>query len=679
MKPPNRRAFTPARIVALALLGLTVLALGYLRLAPDDRLSVPVEAKAGDLTLEPCTYATEDGRYDADCGTLVVPENRAVPASRLIAVPVTRVRARSAHPKEPVFRLEGGPGITNMQFPRASRFARDRDVVLVGYRGVDGSSVLDCPEVESAVGHSTDRLGEKSFRAYAGAFRACAARLTDEGVDLAGYSMSQQADDLEGARKALGYGKIDLLSESAGTRLALIYAWRYPGSVHRSVMVGANPPGHFFWDPRTTDAQIGRYAKACDDDASCRGRTDDLVASMRWTSAHVPDRWWFLPIDEANVRIASFFGLFETTTDAAPVNGPLTVGSWLSAADGDASGFWLASLAGDLVFPKMFTWGEYAAIGTQDAWAVDAFYRKGGDKGSILGNPGTDFAWGGGRLGGAWPTSADDAKYRRMRSSSVETLLVGGELDVSTPPQVATRELLPYLPNGRQVVLPGFGHSASFWTQQPEAGTRLVSTFLSTGRVDHSLYEPQRVDFAPSVSQGGIAKIALGSIVALAALAVLSVVAMALRVRWRGPFGPKTSAVLRSVYAIVLGLGGWLAGVLIALTAMPGVPLDDELLATFSVAVPVGLGVYLAWVNRDRASRTRAIGFAAALAGALVGGWLGFNATEGIAALLTTIAGAVAGSNLVLLVLDIAWDCQARDGVVESETAAPARARPAAG
>ena len=673
------RPFTPARIVALVLLGLTVLALGYLRLAPDDRVSVPVGAKAGDLTLEPCTYATEDGGYDADCGTLVVPENRADRASRLIAVPVTRVRARSAHPKEPVFRLEGGPGITNMQFTHASRFVADRDVVLVGYRGVDGSSVLDCPEVESAVAHSTDRLGETSFRAYAGAFRTCASRLTDEGVDLAGYSMSQQADDLEAARKALGYRTIDLLSESAGTRLALIYAWRHPQSVHRSVMVGANPPGHFFWDPRTTDAQIGRYAKACAEDASCSARTDDLVASMRWTATHIPDRWWFLPIAEANVRIASFFGLFETTPDAAPVNGPLTVGSWLDAADGDASGFWLASLAGDLVFPKMFTWGEYAAIGTQDAWAVDAFYRGGGDEGSILGNPGTDFAWAGGRLGDAWPTSPDDATYRRMRVSRAETLVVGGELDVSTPPQVATKELLPYLPNGRQVVLPGFGHSASFWTEQPDAGTRLVRTFLATGRVDDSLYEPQRVDFTPSVSQGAIAKITLGSMVALAGVTVLSLLAMALRVRWRGPFGRKASAGLRSVYAVVLGLGGWLAGALVALTALPGVPLDDELLAALSVGVPVGLGVYLAWANRERPAGARATGFAAALAGALVGGWLGFNATEGLAAILTTVAGAVAGSNLTLLVLDIAWDRQARDRVAERRDTGGAEPRPAAG
>ena len=191
-----------------------------------------------------------------------MPENRADPQSRLIALPVTRIRARSAHPAEPIFRLEGGPGITNMQFAKASRFADDHDVVLVGYRGVDGSSRLDCPEVESAVSHSNDILAEKSMRAYGDALRACADRLTDDGVDLAGYGLAQQVDDLEAARKALGYDRIDLVSESAGTRTALIYSWRYPKSIHRSVMIGANPPGHFVWDAKTTDEQIQRYSDA---------------------------------------------------------------------------------------------------------------------------------------------------------------------------------------------------------------------------------------------------------------------------------------------------------------------------------------------------------------------------------------------------------------------------------
>ena len=104
--------------------------------------------------MHPCTYATEKGAYRADCGTLVVPENRADPRSRLIALPVTRVLARSSHPLAPIFYLNGGPGNTNMTFPQANRLVAQHDVVMVGYRGVDGSSVLNCPEVTTALQNS---------------------------------------------------------------------------------------------------------------------------------------------------------------------------------------------------------------------------------------------------------------------------------------------------------------------------------------------------------------------------------------------------------------------------------------------------------------------------------------------------------------------------------------------
>src|SRR5689334_8455342 len=98
------RGFTPVRIVALAVIALAVISLEYLRFAPGaGAVSVPSWAHAGQLTLHSCSYATEDGSYKADCGTLVVPENRANSHSRLIALPVTRIRAKSTHPAEPIF------------------------------------------------------------------------------------------------------------------------------------------------------------------------------------------------------------------------------------------------------------------------------------------------------------------------------------------------------------------------------------------------------------------------------------------------------------------------------------------------------------------------------------------------------------------------------------------------
>ena len=79
----------------------------------------------------------------------------------------------------------------------------------------------------------------------------------------------------------------------------MIYAWRYPTSVHRSVMIGVNPPGDFLWDAQTTGDQIRRYAALCAEDASCRSRTDDLAASLHSATTDLPKRWWFLPVGRA--------------------------------------------------------------------------------------------------------------------------------------------------------------------------------------------------------------------------------------------------------------------------------------------------------------------------------------------------------------------------------------------
>jgi pimeloyl-ACP methyl ester carboxylesterase len=667
------RVYPPTRIVALAVIAVLVLGLAYLRFAPGDTpVSVPAGAKAGDLIMHPCTYPTEAGALPADCGTLVVPEDRSDPDSRLIALPVTRIGARSEQPGEPIFLLWGGPGLTNMDWPYASRFADDHDVVLVGYRGVDGSVRLDCPEVASAIGHSTDFLAEELFRSYAAGFRACADRLTEEGVDLAGYGLTQQAEDLEAARVALGYDRINLLSESAGTRTAMIYSWRYPESIHRSVMVGVNPPGHYLYEPETTDEQIGRYSELCAADAGCSARIDELAASIRRTSADMPERWLFLPIKGGNVRVSTFFGLMGSTFEEVPPGSSVTLDAWLSAAEGDPSGFWLMSVLADLLLPKAFVWGQYAAATTGDAQAAREYFSSVGKvRASNLGYAATAYAWGGGRLADSWPAAPDED--RRVRTSDAETLLIGGELDVSTPPEVATEELLPYLPNGQEVVLAGFGHTPTFWAEQPEAGTRLITTFLDSGRVDDSLYKPQSVDFTPESTLTALAKRIAGTMVGLALLMVLSLLWMARRVRKRGGFGHRAGAALRSVYPIVLGLGGWFLGILIVITTMPGIPLDDELLAGLSVGVPIGLGIYLAWVNRELPAGTKARGFAAAAGGALAGAWLGFNATEDFVALVTAIVGAAVGANLMLIILDIS---RARSGRLTSSLAVdPARER----
>jgi len=658
MNATPKKALGLARIAGLGLIALIVLGLAYIHFGTgSDPVSVPSGAKAGQLDLHSCGYATNDGSYAADCGTLVVPENRHNASTRLIALPITRIRALSANPGVPVFRLQGGPGITNMTFPDASRFAGKHDVVLVGYRGVDGSSKLDCPEVTSARAHSGEFLTEKAYRADAAAFKACATRLQDDGVDLAGYTIPERVDDLDDARRAFGYHNIDLVSESAGTRTAMIYSWRYPQRLHRSVMLAVNPPGHFLWDAKTTGDQIRRYAALCAKDTFCSSRTPDLAASIHSAFANVPDRFWFLPVKKGNTEAAAFFGLMNATSDGGgPLSGPRTIDTLLSAQQGEGGGVWLLSFMSQLTFPYLQVWGDVAAIARSDAAYARRFFAANRDRGSVIGSPGTDLIWAGGRLLDSWPASPDENEYTRVQNSNVETLLIGGNLDFATPPQNATRELLPHLPNGHQVVLSDLGHTDDFWTYQPKAADRLINTFLDSGRVDTSSYTRNSVDFTPGSSHGTIATIVVSVMLVFAALAVLALVWMPVRVQRRGAYGRKARVALRSVFALLVGLGGWFAGVLVALTALATVPIQDELLTVVSIGVPVGLVTY--WASmRDEGSRVPRL--AVAVVGAVVGAWLGFNVTDaglGLFAPLVTIIGATAGANLTVIALDIQED-----------------------
>ena len=193
------------------------------------------------------------------------------------------------------------------------------------------------------------------------------------------------------------------------------------------------------------------------------------------------------------------------------------------------------------MFPKVFVWGEYAAVGRADAQAARDYFPSGRPESARTSARPQRRSSG---VAGGWPTpgrpTPGEAEYSRVRPSNVETLLIGGSLDLSTPPQFATRELLPYLPNGHEVVLPGLGHTGSFWADQPEAGSRLINTFLDSGRVDDSLYKPQNVDFKPEFSAAAIAKGIAGTMVGLALLVVLSLLWMPRRVHKRGHFGRKS-------------------------------------------------------------------------------------------------------------------------------------------
>jgi len=492
-------------IILVCLLTAILLLAIWLLLQPKaGALTVPAGAKAGELFLKPCPVKIANIKYQADCGTLVVPENRNHPDSRLIALPVKRIHSPVDNPGEPIFYLAGGPGQSNMGFQPPAWLLEHHDIVMVGYRGVDGNPKLDCPEVSTAMlGVDGDLLSPASLDNLSAAMQTCAKRLQAEGVDLGGYTIPEVVEDMETARRGLGYTQVNLLSESYGTRVAQIYAIMHPDSLLRSAMLGVNPPGHFLWLPAATDAQVKTYARLCQKDAACAARTSDLAESMRRVNQAMPKRWLFLAIDPGKVKVVAFAMLFHRTT------APIIFDAYLAAERGDPSGLALMSLAYDFMMPKMMTWGEFFAIGSSADFEDGRDYRAElTTPDAILGAPMSLLIWG---SAGGWPVTVMPEQYRKVHPSAIPTLLVSGSVDFSTPAQFATQELLPSLIHGKEVLLYEMGHVGDFWGFQQPAAERLLTRFYATGETDASLYTYLPMDFKPVMRFPLLAKVLLGT------------------------------------------------------------------------------------------------------------------------------------------------------------------------
>ncbi|HVO72947.1 MAG TPA: alpha/beta hydrolase [Ignavibacteriaceae bacterium] len=459
-------------------------------------------AKNGSFISRKGIYEYGDKEYAADYGTIAVPENRKNPHSKLIHLPVMRIHARSVNVKEPVFCLSGGPGQSNMYFPLFDSLLYDHDFVRVGYRGVDGSSVLRCPEVDEAVANSQGNLlSEETLKNIAKAWDSSFVRFRSVGIDINGYTIPETVEDMETVRRAFNYKKINLASGSYGTRVAYIYGLMYPDFIHRSVMVGVNPPGGFIWDPQRTDNMIKYYSRLWAKDSVMSERCADLAAAMEKVLKNMPRKWLFFSIDPGRVRMATFAMLFHRNTAA------LVFDAYVAAEDGDNSGLALMSMAFDYMMPEMI-WGDQAAKAVSadlDYW--NSYYSGKENQNIILGAPMTEFAWKPLEYG-KLDLEMIPESLRVPQVSDVETLMLSGSVDVTNPPECAAA-LLPYLKNGKQVIMSEAGHVGDLLYLQKNGSDILITNFINAGVVDTSQIKYVPMNFDVGWGLPGIAKAGL--------------------------------------------------------------------------------------------------------------------------------------------------------------------------
>jgi pimeloyl-ACP methyl ester carboxylesterase len=485
-------------IIRLVLSSIILFSLNvYLLLAQESPFPSPEERarlKIGEHVLKPGTFAN----YAADFGIILVPENRNNPDSKTIHLAFIRIHSLEDHTAEPIFLLNGGPGKTNIRGVLPSVFFKHNDLVIVGYRGIDSSVKLSCPEVSTAL-TGNNPLSSKSIVRVRKIIRESYNRFIKEGIDINGYTVLEVVDDIEAVRRALGYGSINLFSSSYGTILAYVCCLRYPQKIRRNLMVGAsNISHHLVRGPEAIDRVLRYYDKLWKDDPKASARSPDILKTMQSVLKTLPRHWKDIRIDPDKIKIITYWLLYETETAARLFD------AYVAAEHGDYSGLAVLSYSYDDEVGSREYWCEYfSKVLSCGLDPSRDLVQEMDPPGTIIGSPSVKLLLGAASQGG-WPITPIPQEYCKMESCGVETLVVMGNLDPSSPLDYI-QELMPYFRRGQLAILSDMGHMDPS-ILQPEAFNHLGERFYSKGIVDTSKYVFNRIDFEPEETYQDYAK-----------------------------------------------------------------------------------------------------------------------------------------------------------------------------
>lgn len=442
------------------------------------------QLKSGDIVSKTVKYKNKyytdlPKQLDAETYTIAVPENHNNINSKIITLPILKIKSLTNKPKEPVFLFYGGPGIANTKawtYPHLY-LLNNHDVVIVGYRGVEGSVNLESKAIAKSFKYDSEVFSEEHITKMANIVDEEFTRFKAKGIDINQYNIIAMVDDFELARKALGYNKINIIGQSYGTRLGYLYGLKYPESTNRTYLKTVNPPGKFVWEAKVLDSILLVYGEIWKKDTSNLSRSVDIVATIKSELNKLPVKWKKINIDAAKIK-ATMFNVMYSVEGSAQV-----FDAFIAAENGDYSGLAFMNMMYDMFSKMEYNWGDSfvkamsadfdkdfnyltgteSEIGLMGAYMSKAFATQ-----SISNNPLTSIP----------------EKFRSLDTSYVETLLLNGDLDVSTPINNA-KAMINYLPNGHLVILNNYSHS-DLGKGQYEIINKMVSGFFLTGKVDTS-------------------------------------------------------------------------------------------------------------------------------------------------------------------------------------------------
>lgn len=392
-------------------------------------------------------------------GELTVPEDRSKPGSRVLKIPVQIIKAARANSEEPIFWLDGGPGATNILSVKKvvtvspSKLLANHDFVCIGYRGVDGSTVLNAKKINKAFkGINHKMLSDQSLNNVEAKIKDYCTDLKKEGIDINQYTILNVIDDMDYARKALGYASINLLSVSYGTRIALLYNYKFPSVITRTIMIGACPPGYFLTRQEQAEKTIHYYDSLYQLQSGVE-LAGSIREAMQKAFDNLPKRWAAFRLDPEKIKAGTTGMLYARGSAVWAFNA-----YFKAANEGDFSELYMLQ--------KIFEMNSKTVMGDVFAKTVSADMKSNSvdsntreqfrNSYTLLGN---NIAAIYGSTAHAWSIKSIPDEYKKLRVSEANVLIVSGDLDFRTPVDITNRELMPFLKNGRHVVLKNMSHS----------------------------------------------------------------------------------------------------------------------------------------------------------------------------------------------------------------------------
>ncbi len=227
-------------------------------------LTLPVETELGSVDLPASDAAQKVPRFEAseckypileganaECGYLMVQEDRANSDSAIIGVYVIKFKAATETPApDPIIVIPGGPGASGSfyawlwaELPVGNVMRAERDVYILEPRGAMYSEPgFYCPEMETDWSKFLDMTMAEEAAWSEEAYRACYARLSEAGVNFASYGFLDIARDVVDLSVALGIDQVNVYGVSYGTTPAMMLMHESPEIVRSVILDSIIPP-----------------------------------------------------------------------------------------------------------------------------------------------------------------------------------------------------------------------------------------------------------------------------------------------------------------------------------------------------------------------------------------------------------------------------------------------------